>query len=54
MALWRRYVAQGSDGADRRITSPIIGATKPKHLEDAVTALELKLTDEEVAELEAP
>jgi len=37
-----------------RVTSPIIGATKPKHLEDAVAALELKLTDEEVAELEAP
>ncbi len=36
------------------VTSPIIGATKPKHLTDAVAALELKLTDEEIASLERP
>ncbi|WP_369056131.1 aldo/keto reductase [Kineococcus terrestris] len=36
------------------VTAPIVGATKPHHLEDAVAALELELTDEEVAELEAP
>jgi aryl-alcohol dehydrogenase-like predicted oxidoreductase len=30
------------------VTSPIIGATKPKHLTDAFGALDLKLTDEEV------
>lgn len=36
------------------ITSPIIGATKPGHLEDAVAALALKLTSEEMAALEAP
>jgi 1-deoxyxylulose-5-phosphate synthase len=36
------------------ITSPIIGATKPEHLRDAIASLELKLTAEEVAELEAP
>jgi|GEM_PF-2840660 aryl-alcohol dehydrogenase-like predicted oxidoreductase len=28
--------------------------TSPVHLDDALTAIELKLTDEEVAELEAP
>ena len=36
------------------VTSPIIGATKPHHLEDAVAALSIKLTPEEVARLEEP
>jgi aryl-alcohol dehydrogenase-like predicted oxidoreductase len=34
------------------VTSPIVGATKPGHLEDAANAVDLKLTPEEVAELE--
>ncbi|WP_441240875.1 aldo/keto reductase [Tardiphaga sp. 768_D3_N2_1] len=38
----------------RGITSPIIGASKPAHLTDAVAALSLKLTNEEIAALEAP
>ena len=37
-----------------QITAPIIGATKPQHLQDAVAALDVKLTDEEVKALEAP
>jgi len=36
------------------VTAPIVGASKPKHLEDAVAALSLALTDDEVAKLEAP
>jgi len=36
------------------ITSPIIGASKPGHLEDAVAALSLKLTSEEITKLEEP
>ncbi|MEX3692757.1 aldo/keto reductase [Paraburkholderia sp. BR14263] len=36
------------------ITSPIIGASKPQHIEDAVAALSLKLSDEEIRTLEAP
>jgi aryl-alcohol dehydrogenase-like predicted oxidoreductase len=36
------------------ITAPIIGATKPEHLKDAVAAVDLKLTEEEVTALEAP
>ncbi|AWH88467.1 aldo/keto reductase [Limnobaculum parvum] len=36
------------------VTSPIIGASKPHHLDDAVAALSLTLSDEEVARLEAP
>ncbi len=34
------------------ITSPIIGASKPGHLEDAVASLSVKLTPEEVIQLE--
>ena len=36
------------------ITAPIIGATKPHHIDDAVAAVELTLSDEEVARLEEP
>ncbi|GAA0317970.1 aldo/keto reductase [Kineococcus aurantiacus] len=36
------------------VTAPIVGATKPHHLDDALAALDLELTDEEVAELEEP
>ena len=36
------------------VAAPIVGATKAKHLDDAVAALELTLTDDEVARLEAP
>lgn len=34
------------------VTAPIVGATKPHHLEDAAAALAVKLTAEEVASLE--
>jgi 1-deoxyxylulose-5-phosphate synthase len=36
------------------ITSPIIGATKQHHLDDAVAALDVSLDDAEIAPLEAP
>ena len=36
------------------ITAPIVGATKPQHLDDAVAALSVKLEPEEIAALEAP
>jgi 1-deoxyxylulose-5-phosphate synthase len=36
------------------VTSPIIGATQLNHLDDAVDALTIKLTDEEVKQLEEP
>jgi 1-deoxyxylulose-5-phosphate synthase len=36
------------------ITAPIVGATKSRHLEDAVAALEVALSDEEVKRLEEP
>jgi 1-deoxyxylulose-5-phosphate synthase len=36
------------------ITSPIIGATRADHIEDAVAAIQLSLAPEETARLEAP
>ncbi len=36
------------------VTAAIIGATKIQHVENAVAALDLQLTDEEVSRLEAP
>lgn len=36
------------------VTAPIIGASRAGHVEDAVAALSLELSEEEIAELEAP
>jgi aryl-alcohol dehydrogenase-like predicted oxidoreductase len=36
------------------VTAPIVGATKLAHIEDAVAAVDVELTDEEAATLEAP
>ena len=36
------------------VTSPIVGATKPNHLDDAVAAVLLKLSPQEIASLEEP
>ncbi|ROO29743.1 aldo/keto reductase [Salinisphaera orenii MK-B5] len=37
-----------------RITAPIIGASKPAHLDDAIAALDIELSDDEKQRLEAP
>jgi 1-deoxyxylulose-5-phosphate synthase len=39
--------------AQPAVTSPIVGITRPDHLDDAVAAVDLELTDDEVAELGA-
>ena len=36
------------------VTAPIVGASKPHHLDDAIAALDLKLTDDERKRLEEP
>jgi aryl-alcohol dehydrogenase-like predicted oxidoreductase len=36
------------------VASPIVGPTRPEHLADAVAALDLRLTDDEVQRLEVP
>jgi aryl-alcohol dehydrogenase-like predicted oxidoreductase len=36
------------------VTAPIVGATKPEHLRDALGAEQLTLSDEEIASLEEP
>jgi 1-deoxyxylulose-5-phosphate synthase len=36
------------------VTAPIVGATKPQHLEDAIAAVDVTLSDDEAAQLEEP
>ena len=36
------------------VTAPIIGASKPNHLDDAIATLSLKLTEDEIKQLEEP
>jgi aryl-alcohol dehydrogenase-like predicted oxidoreductase len=36
------------------VTAPVVGATRRHHLQDAVAALSLRLSPEEVASLEEP
>ncbi|MDT0468433.1 aldo/keto reductase [Streptomyces gibsoniae] len=36
------------------VSAPIVGVTKPHHLQDAIASLEVHLSDDEVARLEAP
>jgi len=36
------------------VTAPIIGVTKMSQLDDAIASLEIELTDEDIAEMEAP
>jgi aryl-alcohol dehydrogenase-like predicted oxidoreductase len=36
------------------VTAPIVGATRPEHLDDAVAAVGIELTDDEVARMEEP
>jgi len=50
----RAQVALAWVAGKAEVTAPIIGASKAQHIADAVAALELKLTAEEVSALEAP
>ena len=36
------------------VTSPIVGVTKPHHLSDAIAALDVKLTEDDMSALEQP
>ena len=36
------------------VACPIVGATKPEHLQDAVAALDLTLTEDEIDALQRP
>jgi aryl-alcohol dehydrogenase (NADP+) len=54
----RRGVSAAQGGlawllAQPAVTSPIVGITKPEHLDDAVAAVDLQLTDAELDELAA-
>jgi len=53
-AVPRAQVALGWLLQNSLITAPIVGASKLHHLDDAVAAISLKLTPEEIASLEDP
>ena len=48
----RAQVALAWVAQQEAVTAPIVGATKPNHLDDAAAAVELVLTDDELAQLE--
>jgi aryl-alcohol dehydrogenase-like predicted oxidoreductase len=50
----RAQVALAWVSRNPTVSAPIIGATKPDHLDDAIASLDLVLTDDEVARLESP
>jgi len=50
----RAQVALAWVAQKNAVTAPIVGASKPQHLQDAAAALKLNLTTEEIASLEAP
>jgi 1-deoxyxylulose-5-phosphate synthase len=50
----RAQVALAWISSHPAVDAPIIGATKPQHLDDAVASVDLVLTAEEIAALEAP
>ena len=40
--------------AKPEVSAPIVGASKPGHLDDAIAALDIVLSDDEIARLEEP
>lgn len=50
----RAQVALAWVAQKRGVTAPIVGISKPQQLDDALAALELKLSDDEIATLERP
>ena len=52
--LPRAQVALAWVLAKQEISAPIIGASKSTHLDDAIAALDLTLSDDEITRLEAP
>jgi aryl-alcohol dehydrogenase-like predicted oxidoreductase len=53
-AVPRAQIALAWVLAKREVTAPIVGVTQPKHLQDALAALKIRLTETEIAELESP
>jgi aryl-alcohol dehydrogenase-like predicted oxidoreductase len=52
-AVPRAQVALAWVSRHAAVDAPIVGATKPEHLTDAIASLDVTLTDDEVARLEA-
>ena len=50
----RAQVALAWVASNPVVTAPIVGTTQPHHLDDAVAAMELRLTEDEIEALEEP
>jgi aryl-alcohol dehydrogenase-like predicted oxidoreductase len=50
----RAQVALAWVSANPAVSAPIVGATKPRHLADAIASLDVTLTDAQIARLEEP
>jgi 1-deoxyxylulose-5-phosphate synthase len=50
----RAQIALAWVSGNPAVSAPIVGVTKPHHLQDAIASLDVGLTDDEVARLEAP
>ena len=53
LVLIRQQIALAWEWA-KGVTSPILGATKASHFDDAAAAFAVKLTEEDIAYLEEP
>lgn len=51
---WQRRRALQIAWLLAKVTAPVVGATKPRHVEGAAGAVGLKLSDEELRYLEEP
>jgi len=52
--LPRAQIALAWVSRNPAVTAPIVGVSKPQHLDDALASLSVELTDEEAAQLESP
>ncbi len=50
----RAQIALAWVGRHPAVTAPIVGATKPQHLEDAIASIDIVLTADEIRSLEEP
>jgi hypothetical protein len=48
------FGVRATDQKNPIVSAPIVGATRPHHLPEAIAALDIHLTDDEITSLEEP
>jgi len=48
------WALPASPGPTRHKVAPLVGASKTSHVDDAIASLDIELTADEIAQLEAP